>query len=212
MKMAFRRRAIMATWPKRMLAIARCSMIALALTVAGAASAQARSLPDGVPDLFNPDAKGEWQAYQAGNLDGNADFPVVIVVNTAGKQPAAVLMAVDAQNGSDHWSLASDPIVVIALFSDPHTITRVYADSGFSQSGTPSGSYTDVANPSPDTLAGLLQSLPQASRGQQPGDEQAQRPNDHTPGAQPAPPSAGQPKKTPEHRGQVVQQIEYRYQ
>jgi hypothetical protein len=190
MKVAFKRRAVVATWPERMLAMAVLATIALALAlaIAAAASAQTRSLPNGVPDLLNPDAQREWQAYQAGNLEGNADFPLVMFVNTAGNQPAAVMMALDAQNGTDRWSLASDPIVVIALFSDPNTITRLYADSGFAQSGKASGSYTEVANPNIDTLTGLLQTVARAQHpaDQQPGTEQAQRPTEQAHGDQQA--------------------------
>ncbi len=191
MKLAFRRRAVVATWPERMLAMGVLGMVALvlALAVAAAASAQTKNLPEGVPDLLNPDAQHEWQAYQAGNLEGNADFPLVMFVNTAGNQPAAVMMAVDAENGTDQWSLTKDPIVVIALFSDPKTINRIYADSGFTENGKPSGNYTEVANPSIETLTGLLQSVAQAHRPeQQPDNGQAQ--TDQTPGDQQAQPPA----------------------
>ncbi len=209
MKLAIRRRAVVATWPERVLAMAVFGTVALmlALAVAAAASAQTKSLPEGVPDLLNPDAQHEYQAYQAGNLEGNADFPLVMFVNTTGKQPAAVMMAVDAQNGTDHWSLASDPIVVIALFSDPQTITRLYTDTGFTQSGKPSGDYTEVPNPSVETLTGLLQSVAQAHQPeQQPDNAQAQRPTDQGSGDQQSQQQSQPPadqQQAPEQLGQI---------
>ncbi len=202
---------MVATWPERMLAMGVLGTVALvlALAVAAAASAQTKSLPEGVPDLLNPDAQHEWQAYQAGNLEGNADFPLVMFVNTAGNQPAAVKMAVDAENGTDQWSLAKDPIVVIALFSDPKTITRLYADSGFTQNGKPSGNYTEVPNPSVETLTGLLQSMAQAHRPeQQPDNGQAQTGQaPGAPGDQQSQPQSQPPADQQQVQGQTGAQL-----
>jgi hypothetical protein len=139
-------------------------MLMLALVTAAFARFPA-PLPDGVPDLF--DDTEEWQPYQVGNVAGDSDFPLLMFLHDKGAdkgaaQPAAVLLAVDAQNGSDHWSLASDPVIVIALLADPETITRIYYDAGFAQQGQPSGEYKTADAADRETLRALLMSLTKA--------------------------------------------------
>lgn len=115
--------------------------------------------PDGVPDLLSPETQAQWQSYQLGNVEGNPDFPILVFLNKAEEQPAAVMVAVNAQNGRDTWSLTSDPAILIALFSDPQTITRLYYDAGFAQDGQASGRYTEIANPEPDRLAEVMSAI-----------------------------------------------------
>jgi hypothetical protein len=177
MRSAQKRRLAAATWPERAVAIAVFGSIALTiLFIAGLASAQAQSrFPDGVPDVLSPRSPAEWRAVQVGNVDGNPDFPVIVFVNTTGAQPAAVMMALDAQNGTDRWSLASDPVVLIALFADPNTITRLYFDTAFGQTGRPSGQYAEVDQPNLEGLTTLLYSMTQAhDSADQPSETQAQ--------------------------------------
>ncbi len=113
-------------------------------------------LPDGVPDLLDPRILASWQPYVLGNLAGDPDFPLVVYLNTAGKGPAALMMAIDARNGTSSWSLASDPAIVIAVFADPQTLTRLYYDEGFGEDGQPSGHFEKIAHPDSTALGAFL--------------------------------------------------------
>jgi hypothetical protein len=93
------------------------------------------------------------------NLSGNPDFPVLILENGAGEHPQAMLLGVDARNGKDSWSLASDPIILIILFADHRDILAVYVDTGFADQGRASGTYTALDDPASLALFDLLKSL-----------------------------------------------------
>ena len=105
------------------------------------------ALPGGVPNLFDPAVRAHYKPTIIANVPDNRDFPLVLLVNTAATQPEAVLVALDARNGSDTWSLNTDPIVLIALFADPATITDLYIDRGLLAQGTPTGDFQGVPDP-----------------------------------------------------------------
>ncbi len=128
------------------------------LLVMPAWAGQKPTLPGGVPNLFDPKVRAQYEPTVVGNLLSNPDFPMVMLVNTTGSYPGAVLIALDARNGSDTWSLSTDPIILIALFADPSTITGLYFDNGLLTQGTPSGSYENVPNPR-EMLPNLLHAL-----------------------------------------------------
>jgi hypothetical protein len=174
MRSVHKRRVAVATWPERAAAIALFGSIALAIVfIAGLASAQVQPrLPEGVPDVLSSRSP-EWHAVQVGNVDGNPDFPVIVFVNTMGAQPAAVMLALDAQNGTDRWSLASDPVVLIALFADQNTVTRLYFDTAFGQTGRASGQYTEVDQPNLDGLTTLLHTMTQTQEATPPSETEA---------------------------------------
>jgi hypothetical protein len=137
--------------------------LGLSLAVSGLARAQSQaSLPEGVPDLLNPQSQTEWQSYQVGNLEGDPDFPLVMFLNKAGSAPAAVMVAIDARNGKSSWSLGADPAILIALFADPRTLTGLYYDEGFTEAGHSSGQYAKIPDPDPEALPSLLKSVVQA--------------------------------------------------
>ncbi len=136
-------------------ALALSLLLSVVLALSAAVQAEGR-LPDGVPDLLNPRVLASWQPYLLGNLEGNPDFPLVLYVNESGSAPAAVVMAIDARNGASTWSLASDPVIVIAVFADPQTVTRLYYDQGFAKDGRASGQYGKIAQPDSATLPALL--------------------------------------------------------
>jgi hypothetical protein len=115
-------------------------------------------LPEGVPDVLSPETRDAWRAFHVGNVEDDPNFPLIMFVNAAGHQPAAVLLAVNAQNGRDQWSLTSDPVILIALVADPRTITRLYYDEGFTQDGRATGQYTVLQYPEPDVVGSLLRS------------------------------------------------------
>lgn len=130
----------------------------LALASAPAWAGQA-ALPEGVPNIFDPQVRAKFQPVAVVNLRGNPDFPMLLLVNTAGEQPQAIVLGLDARNGKDTWSLASDPIILIALFSDPATILAVHVDTGFSEKGKPSGTYLVMENPGSLNLPDLFKAI-----------------------------------------------------
>ena len=102
--------------------------------------------------------RAQYQPTLVGTLLANPDLPLVMLINTTGTHPEAVVVALDARNGTDTWSWRTDPIVLIALFADPATLTDLYFDSGFLEQGTPSGSFQNVPEPLqklPDLLHAL---------------------------------------------------------
>jgi hypothetical protein len=115
------------------------------------------ALPGGMPNLLDPEVLAQYQSTLVGNLLANPDLPLVMLINKTGA-PGAVLVALDARNGTETWSLSTDPIVLIALFADPATMTDLFFDSGFLEKGTPSGSFQSVPDPLkrlPDLLHAL---------------------------------------------------------
>jgi len=131
-------------------------LLGLASTTAWAGQA---ALPEGVPNIFDADVRAQFEPVAVLNLRGNADFPMLLLVNKAGEQPQAMAVGLDARNGKDTWSLASDPIILIVLFSDPSTISAVHVDAGFSEQGKPSGTYMAVDNPGSLTLPDVFKTL-----------------------------------------------------
>ncbi len=105
-------------------------------------------LPSGVPNVFDPEVRARFQPVGVANLQ-----------NTAGGQPQVMLLGLDARNGKDTWSLASDPIILIVLFADPETILGAYVDAGFAELGKPSGQFMTLADPTSPGLSDLLRSI-----------------------------------------------------
>lgn len=116
-------------------------------------------LPNGVPNVFDPEVRARYQPVGMVSLRGNPDFPVLILQNTAGEQPLVMLLGLDARNGKDTWSLASDPIILIVLFADQETILGTYMDTGFAELGKPSGQFMTLGDPTSPGLFDLLRSI-----------------------------------------------------
>jgi hypothetical protein len=98
-------------------------LLGFVLVAAMPAWAAQPTLPAGVPNIYDPEVQAHFQPVEVGNLRENPDFPVVLLVNTTGEQPQALLLGLDARNGTDTWSLTTDPIIPIVVFSD-ETTTR----------------------------------------------------------------------------------------
>ena len=124
-----------------------------------AAWAGQAALPEGVPNIFDEEVRAQFEPTAVLNFRGNPDFPMLLLVNKAGEQPQAMALGLDARNGKDTWSLASDPIILIVLFSDPSTISVVHVDTGFSEKGKPSGTYMAVDNPGSLTLPDMFKTI-----------------------------------------------------
>jgi hypothetical protein len=114
------------------------------------------SLPAGVPNIYDPGVLEHFQLAEMGNLRDNPDFPVLLLVNTTGGTPQALLLGLDARNGTDAWSLTADPIILILLFSDQATIQGAYVDAGFVDLGRASGNYAAVGEESLPALPDML--------------------------------------------------------
>ncbi len=133
-------------------------LLVLAVVSAPAWAGQA-ALPEGVPNIFDGDVRAQFEPVGVINLRGNPDFPMLVLSHKVGEQPQGMVLGLDARNGKDTWSLASDPIILIVLFSDPSTISAVHVDAGFSEQGKPSGTYTAVQNPGSLTLPDVFKAI-----------------------------------------------------
>ena len=135
-------------------------LVGLVLVAAVPAGAGAPALPAGVPDIYDPVVRTHFQGVPVANLQGNPDFPVVALVNTTGEEPRALLLGLDARNGTDTFSLITDPIILILVLADPATVQDVYVDIGFAERGRASGTYAAV---DPVNASALLELLKAAS-------------------------------------------------
>lgn len=122
------------------------------------------ALPVGVPDIYNPEVRAQFQPVGVSKLLGNPDFPLLYVVNRDGDMPQAMLIGLDARNGKATWSLTSDPIVLIVILSDDTTIQGVYVDTGFANRGEASGAYATVDERNATALPDLLKAVVEAVR------------------------------------------------
>jgi hypothetical protein len=119
--------------------------------------AGAPALPAGVPNLLDPAVRASFQHVWVANLQRNPDFPVVALVNTTGEGPPLLLLALDARNGSDTFSLAADPIILIMVVGRASTIRDAYVDIGFVNRGVASGTYAAVDPENASALPELLE-------------------------------------------------------
>jgi hypothetical protein len=117
------------------------------------------TLPAGVPNIYDPEVRVHFQSAGVANLGDNPDFPVVLLVDTSGGQPQTLLLGLDARNGKDTWSLTTDPIILIAVFSDATTIQGFYVDTGFADVGKASGNYARVDEENLPALPDLLKAV-----------------------------------------------------
>jgi hypothetical protein len=135
--------------------------VLLATVPAWAAQA---TLPAGVPNLYDPAVRAHYQPVGIGILGDNPDFPVVYLVNQTGEEPQALLLGLDARNGKATWSLSSDPIILIVVFSGETRIRGLYVDLGVAAQGKASGAYAPVDEMNLPTLLDLLKAVTEAGR------------------------------------------------
>jgi hypothetical protein len=131
-------------------------LVGFVLLAAVPAWAGAQALPVGVPDIYDAAVLAHFQPVAVANLRGNPDFPALLLVNTTGDQPSALLLGFDARNGKNTWSLSRDPLVLIVVVAGQATIQGVYVDTGFAERGKASGDYTGVDQESLPALLELL--------------------------------------------------------
>jgi hypothetical protein len=117
------------------------------------------TLPAGVPNIYDPGVLAHFQAEGVANLDGNPDFPLLVLRSTDGGHPQSVLLALDARNGKETWSLTADPIILIVVFSGETTTPGLYVDTGFADQGEPSGTYAALDQRDLGALPELLKAV-----------------------------------------------------
>jgi hypothetical protein len=125
------------------------------------------ALPAGVPNIFDPAVQAHFQPVAVTTLQENPDLPVVLLVNTTGDEPRVLLLGFDARNGTDTWSLTTDPIILIVVFADATRVQGVYMDIGFADRGQPSGSYGALDPENASALLELLKAVLATGQGSQ---------------------------------------------
>lgn len=143
-------------------------LVGCVLLAAVPAWAGAPALPAGVPNFSDPAVQAHYQPVVVGALRGNPNFPAVLLLNTNGDQPQALLLGFDARNGKDTWSSSEDPVIFIALidvYADEATLQAVYVDVGFVDQGKASGTFAVVDPANVATLSELLKAVASGSEG-----------------------------------------------
>ena len=132
-------------------------LMGFVLVVAASAWGAQPTLPNGVPNIYDPAVRDQLRPVAITNLHQNPDLPALLLANTTEEPPSALLLGFDARNGKDTWSWTTDPIILIVVFGDATTVREVYVDIGFVDGGKASGTYAavDAANASvlPDLLS-----------------------------------------------------------
>jgi len=153
--------------PTRWLASSRRTgwlLLLVGFVLMAAVPAGAGALPAGVPNLLDPAVRAHFQGVPVANLQDNPDFPVVALVNTTGEEPRVLLLGLDARNGTDTFSLTTDPIILIMVLAGPTTLQSVYTDIGFVDRGKASGTYAAVDPADGAALPELLKAVPATGR------------------------------------------------
>ena len=134
-------------------------LVGFVLVAAVPAWAGPPALPAGVPNLLDPAVRAHFQGVPVANLQGNPDFPVVALVNTTGEEPRVLLLGLDARNGTDTFSLTTDPIILVMVVARAITIQDAYVDIGFVNRGLASGTYAAVDPANASVLLELLEAV-----------------------------------------------------
>jgi len=138
----------------------------LVLMAAVPAWAGAPALPAGVPNLLDPAVRAHFQRVWVANVRGNPDFPVVALVNTTGEEPRVLLLGIDARNGTDTFSLTTDPIILVMVVARAIPIQDAYVDIGFVNRGLASGTYAAMDPANAPLLIELLEAVATGTRSQ----------------------------------------------
>ncbi len=131
--------------------------IGIGLVLPGGIYAATR-LPEGVPNILAPEAAQEWHAVHVGDVRGDGDLPVLLVTSTQGEKPA-MLVGLDSRNGTEEYSLESDPVIFVAMLAGPQSITTLYYDTGFAAAEQPSGQFRRIAHPTPGEMPDFVRSI-----------------------------------------------------
>lgn len=131
----------------------------IVLLAASPATAASPTLPAANTNFYDLAVQAHYRPMEVGTLRGNSDFPVALLVNTAGDQTKAVLLGFDVRNEKDTWSFSQAPVIFIAfiaVYADEATFVAVYVDVGFADQGKASGRFAVVDPVDDATLRELL--------------------------------------------------------
>ncbi len=140
------------------------SLFATACASMPAALAVKSGFPAGVPDLLDPSVQSHFVSLKIGNIADNPDFPEVLLLNESGEQPRALLVGLDARNGTDRWSMEKDPVILIMVLADKMAVERSYIDTGFVDHGKPSGAFAAIDRDSLPALADIFMGIVEAAK------------------------------------------------
>ena len=101
------------TGAREVVSVSVALLVGLLFFTPAPVGASPAALPAGVPNIYDPEVQTQFQPVRVANLRDNPEFPVVLLVNTTGQQPEAILVGLDARNGKDTWSLTGDPIILM---------------------------------------------------------------------------------------------------
>ena len=110
--------------------------------LAGAVSARAETVRvPKAPDVVPPGGQGRFVPLSVTHLNGDADFPVLLLGKVDAGFPQFAVLVVDARNGKDTWSLRKEPVVFYLLFSGGTGDQQIFLDEGFADQGKASGAF-----------------------------------------------------------------------
>jgi hypothetical protein len=116
-------------------------VVALALGLSGWRVSAQTLRPAGIPDLRDPEFRTRFVALSVGRLDGDPDFPALVLGNLSEGLPRFLVVILDARSGKDTWSLQEDAPVFFLSMADAETVQQAFLDEGFVTSGTPAGTF-----------------------------------------------------------------------
>ena len=129
------------------------------------ARGRAEAAPPSVPDLTDAAVLDRFAPVGLAMLDGDPDFPAVLLANLGEGAPQFLLVILDARNGKETWSLRDDAAVFYLLLADPATIQRAFLDAGFAAGGTASGEFVAAGPGGAEELLARLREGYLRSRG-----------------------------------------------
>lgn len=112
--------------------------------------------PPNVPDLTDPTVQDRFAPISLAMLDGDPDFPAVLLANRGEGAPQFLLVILDARNGKETWSLRDDAAVFYLLLAAPTKIQQAFLDAGFADRGTASGEFVAAGPGEAEELLGRL--------------------------------------------------------
>ncbi len=136
-------------------------VVVLALGLSGWRVSAQTLRPAGIPDLRGPEIRTRFVALSVGRLDGDPDFPALVLGNLSEGLPRFLVVILDARNGKHTWSLQEDAPVFFLFMADAETVQQAFLDEDFVASGTPSGTYIAAG---PEAAMQLLAKLRQSHK------------------------------------------------
>ncbi len=103
-----------------------------------------------------PSIHGHFTPIDQGTLNGDPNFPVIVLRNTTDTFPRVMMVVVDARQENDTWSLARDPAVFVLMMGDDPANQQAFLDRGFADGATPTGEFLAAGADGIDALMARL--------------------------------------------------------